>query len=249
MSSDMPDEGPETVPYKEAPTTDPYATWDAPYVLGALGPADRRTFEAHLKGCATCRRAVAEFAGLPGILGLVPKETALSVVEEMSATTNPPPLPAGMLDHTLSRVRRVRLRRRLIAVVAGIAAVAAAVAIAVQVTRVDDPSGPEPRVVAEHVMDRAAGSPLSADLKLIADPSGGTRIDLTCRYDGTGGYAGKYTMWVTGPASTAELVGWPVAPGGEVKLTAVSQLAPDQIRRVEVRSDSGAVLLTMSRDG
>ena len=29
-------------------TADPYREWDAAYVLGALAPAERRDFEAHL---------------------------------------------------------------------------------------------------------------------------------------------------------------------------------------------------------
>ena len=37
-----------------------FAEWDAAYVIGALSPADRREFEAHLDSCERCMRAVAE---------------------------------------------------------------------------------------------------------------------------------------------------------------------------------------------
>ncbi|MCZ2263463.1 anti-sigma factor family protein, partial [Isoptericola sp. QY 916] len=58
--------------------TDPYREWDAAYVLGALSPADRRDYEEHLAGCDACRAAVAELAGLPGLLASVPAEHALA---------------------------------------------------------------------------------------------------------------------------------------------------------------------------
>src|SRR5438874_8480896 len=39
------------------------------YVLGALAPAERSGYEQHIATCAECRNAVAELAGLPGLLG------------------------------------------------------------------------------------------------------------------------------------------------------------------------------------
>ena len=38
------------------------------YVLGALSPAERRAFEAHLSRCHPCRDDLASLAGLPGLL-------------------------------------------------------------------------------------------------------------------------------------------------------------------------------------
>jgi len=46
---------------------------DAAYLLGALSPSDRREFETHLAGCASCQRSVQQLAGLPGLLGKVRK--------------------------------------------------------------------------------------------------------------------------------------------------------------------------------
>ena len=34
-----------------------YADWDSAYVLGALEPAERREYEAHLERCERCRAA------------------------------------------------------------------------------------------------------------------------------------------------------------------------------------------------
>ena len=55
---------------------DKYREWDAVYVLGSLVPSERREFEEHLAGCARCRAAVAELAGLPSLLGTLSAEEA-----------------------------------------------------------------------------------------------------------------------------------------------------------------------------
>ena len=49
----------------------PYGLDDAAYVLGALPPDEHRAFEEHLAGCAACRTAVHDLAGLPGLLARV----------------------------------------------------------------------------------------------------------------------------------------------------------------------------------
>ncbi|WP_227979183.1 anti-sigma factor family protein [Nocardia spumae] len=61
---------------------DEYATWDAPYVLGALPQEQRLAYENHLTDCTDCRAAVAELSGLPGLLSRVPGEVALSLVDD-----------------------------------------------------------------------------------------------------------------------------------------------------------------------
>ena len=61
---------------------DEYATWDAPYVLGALDQEQRLAYEAHLAGCADCSAAVAELSGLPGLLSRVSGEVALSLSDD-----------------------------------------------------------------------------------------------------------------------------------------------------------------------
>ena len=58
---------------------DPFREWDAAYVLGSLDPADRRVFEDHLRPCAACRAAVAELAGMPGLLRMVPADEATAL--------------------------------------------------------------------------------------------------------------------------------------------------------------------------
>jgi len=71
-------------------THDDYADWDAAYVLGALPVAERREYETHLAGCAACRAAVAELAGMPGLLAQLPPGEVLAMDLDGGADLQPP---------------------------------------------------------------------------------------------------------------------------------------------------------------
>lgn len=117
---------------------DPYADWDAAYVLGALGPTDRRAYERHLAECAACRAAVAELAGMPGLLStLTPAHAAALVADAPGADQLPggAPAPPGVgpavdaqvipLAGLARAARRSRVRRRTLSAVAASALVVA----------------------------------------------------------------------------------------------------------------------------
>ena len=84
-------------------TGDRYAQWDAAYVLGSLSGAERREYEAHLEQCPSCRRAVAELAGMPGLLARVPAHEALALdaLDEEVLQAGPPAslMPVLPVDH------------------------------------------------------------------------------------------------------------------------------------------------------
>ena len=71
-------------------TNDDYIDWDAAYVLGALPVAERREYEAHLAGCAACRAAVAELAGMPGLLAQLPPGEVLAMDLDGGSDLQPP---------------------------------------------------------------------------------------------------------------------------------------------------------------
>ncbi|MDR7384509.1 anti-sigma factor family protein [Promicromonospora iranensis] len=119
---------------------DQYAEWDAAYVLGALGPSDRRAYERHLAECAACRAAVAELAGMPGLLSTLTAGHAEALVAEGPGTglpdgggaapsdVGPEPAPVVSLARLAGAARRSRARRRsLLAVAASALVVAGAI--------------------------------------------------------------------------------------------------------------------------
>ena len=236
--------------------TDAYSDWDAAYVLGGLAPEDRRDYERHLAGCEACSRAVAELAGLPGLLGAVATEQALAV-----ATPKPAgPEAAGaarMPDTTLPRLlvaaRRERSRSRglFAGALVGVAAIAAAGALAVAgwadgAGGTPPASPPSASAVTPLVMSAVVPSPLSAELTLEARPWG-TRIVSRCsyaeEYETPGARA--YALYLTDrEGATSLLATWLAAPGTTVTPVGTTSLRRDEIATVDIRSlTSGQVLL------
>ncbi|MBB5167622.1 zf-HC2 domain-containing protein [Mycobacterium sp. AZCC_0083] len=58
---------------------DPYALWDGAYIFGSLSSAERRQYEAHLQGCASCRGAVSELSGMPALLRLLDRDDIVAL--------------------------------------------------------------------------------------------------------------------------------------------------------------------------
>lgn len=108
----------------DASAHETYADWDASYVLGALSPSDRRAYERHLAGCGVCHEAVAELAGMPGLLGALSREEAEELLDETAAEVATP-----ALAELAGAVRRSRVRRRGLAVAAAVLLLAGGTAI------------------------------------------------------------------------------------------------------------------------
>lgn len=156
---------------------DEYRSWDAAYVLGSLVPSERHEFEEHLSGCAGCRAAVAELAGLPPLLA------ALSPEEAQALGRSDSEKPAqGFLPALAKRTQQGRRRARL--AVAGLVLGAAAASGAVTVA-VTTPAPPAVQTQAASAtalnFTPVAESTLVAKGTLTGQPWG-TRIDWECTY-------------------------------------------------------------------
>jgi anti-sigma factor RsiW len=86
------------------------------YVLGAIGPAERAKVDQHLAACPRCREELAGLAGLPGLLRRVPPDVATQAWMDDTSDSRPGP----PLDGLITRMSRIRLRRRLTAVAAAL---------------------------------------------------------------------------------------------------------------------------------
>jgi hypothetical protein len=228
---------------------DRYGEWDAAYLLGSLSANDRREFERHLGECASCADAVAELAGLPGLLSKVPVASAVRLIEEPQFESN---VPSTLLPRIVRSARRRRLRGLVITATA--AAVAAAVAAVLLITMVLPDGGPLDRHASTAIsLDAVLPNPLTASVRLVAE-SWGTRLEMNCQYATSGrppypSAPHRYSMWVTDAAgSSTEVATWSAGPGETAEPEGTTSLAFDQIRTVDIRSvDSGKVLLRGSR--
>ncbi len=218
-----------------------YADWDGAYVLGALAPAERREYEAHLESCDRCRAAIAELSGLPGLLGRLDEERATYLLNDAllddDADAGLPTPPADLVARIRRAEQRRRTRRvRLIVGLAAAAAVAAAIVIPVSIAAVPHPE----LTVALH---QAQSSPLSAQVALTS-VTWGTRIDMHCSYGSGSGWQDpaaegdwSYSLWVIDEKGDASQVStWKAGAGSTVRLSAATALPLDDIRTVQVRS-------------
>jgi anti-sigma factor RsiW len=173
---------PEPVGY----AADPYREWDAAYVLGALSPSDRRAYEEHLAGCAACREAVAELAGVPGLLSSLAPEDALALLGEPSGTAaSADVVPFAALA---AEARRSRARRRTVTLVAAAALVVGGVLTGLTLDGADlgdGPGGaPSSTAVAEgETVDLEPVGAIDVQATLTATPKAwGTQLEWSCSY-------------------------------------------------------------------
>lgn len=219
--------------------SDPFAAFDAAYVLGALSPQDRQDYEEHLKECAACARAVRELAGMPGLLVNVPEDLAIPVVEQ-----EPPP---SLLPALLARVRRERRRSRWTAFTTASLAAAACIALVVALVFAFRPAPTGAPTAAPTVTVRSGDAvPVAATVKL-HEVTWGTTVDMHC----------WYTPWSTSTAHTYVLVAvdrsgetqqlgtWRLAPGKDVRLRAGTSWSLHEISGIQIRTPSGQPVLRM----
>ena len=240
-------------------TADPFLRWDAAYVLGALAPSDRRAYEEHLPSCAACTAALAEVAGVPGMLARVEPAVAL----ELDATSAPP---EGLLDGLLERadqagasqpdlatatpsappVQRPLARRWLAPALA--AAAGALLVIGVTVGRdIGDDSRPgsQPSATAVVVaLDQVDQDTLSATARLTAVDTG-TVVQVECSL-APDPYASdwEYSLVVTDNDGESTTLGsWKLSPGESAEWEATTEVPAEDIARLEIRDDMGQTLL------
>lgn len=249
-------------------TGDRYAEWDAAYVLGSLSGAERREYEAHLESCPSCRSAVAELAGMPGLLARVPAHEALSLdtLEEEVLRAEPPAslMPALPVHEEQGRGGGWR-----------VTAAAAAAALVIgglggYALSATTGGGEQPPVaVSPNGSSRLAFSPVvPSAMTAVVDltPSGnGTRVQVECQYAETApsergpsltrapgtkeydpGWAwADYAVWVVDRRGRAvQGTVWTARPDRVMRPSTVSSLTPDEIAAVEIRLvDTGQTVM------
>jgi hypothetical protein len=220
-------------------TIDRFRDWDAAYVLGALSTEDRRAFERHLSTCAECTAAVAELAGLPGILGKLSADDAVALIDDTRVAVaaaddshlrdeNHTP---GLVQRLAVASKRRRRRTRIGLLLSGVA-VLAVFTVGGVTYAANQP--PQPITVAMSPLNQHA---ITASLT-VTKKGWGTRFDWSCNYlgDTWEGKSVSYDLVVTDKLGKQSTVATWSSTGPHANgLTASSAIPTDNIRTVEIR--------------
>lgn len=214
----------------------PYAQWDAAYVLGALSPAERREYEEHLSTCPACQTAIAELAGMPGLLGQVAVDSASPPADEPATGDEPPP--ATLMPAMITDLRR---RRRVVRTLIG---VAAALVVLMGVTGLLVIRGLLPAGSPSDSF-RIAFSPVAPSaMTAVADVvplDEGTEFRVECVYGESnepkpGGARAEYGIFVVDRSGRPTLAKtWNARPNRKMTPEAKTTLRVNQIARVEIK--------------
>lgn len=224
---------------------------DAAYVLGALSPADRRTYEEHLRDCAVCQSSVRRLAGLPGLLALTTED---------SLTGPERPVPPAVLARVLGRVERARRRRRwavsglvaaaavlMIVVVLAVvrpeptqsAGVSGSTSTAVGSASVAPSAAPDDTVPLAQVMP----GPMTATLEL-DDKRWGTAITVICSYDESMRTSVPYDLAIVDVDGHESSAGsWSGVPGVTARIPVATAIPRARISAFEIRLADGRTIL------
>lgn len=224
--------------------TCPFSRQDGAYLLGALSPQERRTYEEHLANCPICSAALSEVAGLPGLLARLPAE---------AVEADPPP--ADLLPTLLRAVESERRRsRRRVQVGAALAAAAAFVAVALVGTAIVTADDPRPTTTTAApvppspiAMTRVADIPVRATAALVDKPWG-TEIDLRCTYTEAVDGAYNLVLWAVARSGKSEQIAvWEVISNREARVTGSTSLHSADLAVLEVRTTKGKPVLRLKR--
>jgi anti-sigma factor RsiW len=225
--------------------SDQFATYDAAYLLGALTPADRSAYEAHLADCETCRRAVNQLAGMPGLLAAVGLDQARAAGEPG------PEVPETLLPRLMAEVQRTRFRRRMTNALVGVAAAAVLVVAVVVGLNGSPATGPgnvsPPAAVAQRMVPASPDVPIRATARLNDQPWG-TRVVVRCVYRGGGEWPEKltYTMVVVDRSGgTQQIAAWEAKAGAPIVVDGSTSVPRAQIASVQVRTTDDQPILTL----
>ncbi len=200
------------------------------YALGTLDPDERAGVESHLDRCHDCRRALAEFSPLPGLLARVSRA---ELTDEPVVATD---VAFRRLLDTAAAQRRARRRRYLLAAAAAVLVALGGGAGLGAWVGAGGPGGSTATTVA------ASSGPVHARAAVVATDSGskvqlwlnGVPAALKCRL---------VAVAVDGHRETAS--SWEATYEGEATVTGWVSIPPHDIQQLMVETFGGRTLVTM----
>jgi anti-sigma-K factor RskA len=219
-----------------------YAYDSGAYVLGALSPTERASYERHLAGCATCREEVGEVAVLPGLLGRLDSAGIEQIASAPSSESRMPDL----IDAVTRSRRRDRMRRRWRTAGSALAAACLAlfVGLGAGMLRTTTPDTPDSGIELVAMRSVIQDAPVSAEIGLTTT-KWGTEITMHCAYKASSvGKENTFRLYAYDADGTKEQIGsWDASPGADIKFTGMTSFSGDKLTKLTLARKDGTELL------
>jgi len=222
---------------------DPYEDWDASYVLGGLSADEHREYERHLAECADCSNAVAAISHIPGYLGRIDVQTAITLDQVDSVdSSNGSWNESEFIQRLALRADQVRRKARSRQKIGMVAAALISLTIGVSVGVVLHSSGSGDKNIttsigkALHVTNLNPET-ITASFRVKSE-AWGTRIDWNCSYPSviSSAYGStNYDLVVTDTSGQQSVVStWSASGSSAVGLSTTSDLQLSHIKSLEI---------------
>jgi anti-sigma factor RsiW len=219
-------------------STDPYTHLDAAYLLGALEPAERADYAAHLAICAQCQAELSKISAIPPLLSGL-DEAAFAVASDGPLI----PPSEWSLPRLLHAVRRRRTRRRWLAAGLGLGVAAGTAAFIATALPLGGSSAPAGRA-----MTAVIASPVHAVVAVHPAPWG-TKVTVTCSEQPgpSGPPEDKYSLVAHATdGGSYDLGSWHLDPGQKITVTSSVALRPTQIKNLTIVEGDGTAILRLT---
>lgn len=212
------------------------------YVLGALSPGERASYERHLAGCVACREAVGDVAVLPGLLGRL-DPAGLEQIASAPPTESRMPQLLAAVSNSRRRERTTR-RWRTAGTALAAACLSLFVGLGVSVLRDGGPTDPAPPVQLVAMESLMPDLPVTAEVGLRTTALG-TEVTMHCSYpDKNDKETYTYRLYAYNSAGDKEQIGsWAVSPGADVTFEAVTSLSGDTLSKIVLARRDGTPIL------
>jgi RNA polymerase sigma-70 factor (ECF subfamily) len=205
------------------------------YVLGVLDGPEWATVQAHLEGCAACRREVDDLREMEAALGEIPPEALLD---------GPPADGDRLLRTTLAEARGVRRRRSYFGVLAAIVVVVALVAAGLVAGRSTAPGSPVGADVAAPAVTGSATDPLTGVTMAVSlQPAAGwVRVRATLAGVPAGEDCRIFVVSAAGGRQQA--ASW-LSAAGPTTVDGAALMAPADVAVVQAETYAGQILVAV----
>lgn len=222
---------------------DEYREWDAAYVLGALSYEERKEYETHLAQCTTCSNSLALLAGIPGFLGKIDSQTAISLLDGTDVASESEHLENSIFIKKLAAraaqaQRTSRIRQSFVAAAALVICISLGAATGVLVHPKSTQSVPSiPAATAAWHLTDLQPQVMSAALR-ITSKSWGTHFEWDCTYSKDAASwptTRQYNFVITDNSGRKfTIASWSPSGGVAKGLSATTALPVSQIKMLEV---------------